>query len=63
MLCHVIWWKLTDIPEILAASIIRVVVMDALSPSKIPVHLYETTWCNILEVTLTNNINMIMVLL
>jgi hypothetical protein len=41
MLCHVVWYKLTDVSEVLTASIIRVF------SSEMPLNFYQTAWCNI----------------
>jgi hypothetical protein len=49
LLHHVVWQKLTDISEVLAASIIRMVtalMMDVASTSETLVNFYQTTWYN-----------------
>jgi hypothetical protein len=44
MFCHVIWKILTNISEVLTASIIRAI---ALCTSETVVNIYQTTQCNI----------------
>jgi Tfp pilus assembly pilus retraction ATPase PilT len=49
-LCHVAWKKFTDISEVLAASIIRVMglitlMMKAASTSEMLINFYQTTQC------------------
>jgi hypothetical protein len=48
MLRRVIWWKFTNILEVLPASIIRV-LMEAASTSETSVSFYQTTRGNIQE--------------
>jgi hypothetical protein len=53
LLHHVVWWKLTDISEVLAASIIRAILialmMGATRTSEMFANFYHTTWRNIWE--------------
>jgi hypothetical protein len=49
MLHHVVWLKFTDVSEVLAASIIRVMIaliMEAASTCETSVKFYQTTWHN-----------------
>jgi hypothetical protein len=48
MLHHVIWYKFTSVSEVLAASIIAL-IMEAASTSETSVNFYQTTWHNIPE--------------
>jgi hypothetical protein len=48
MLRPVIWYKVTDVSEVLAASIIRA-MMEAASTSETSVNFYQTTRRNISE--------------
>jgi hypothetical protein len=41
-----VWWKFTDVPEVLVASIIIALVMEAASTSGISVNINETPWHN-----------------
>jgi hypothetical protein len=50
MLRRVVWYKLTDVPEVLAASIISALMMGAESISETPADFYQTTRRNIPEV-------------
>jgi hypothetical protein len=45
MLCHAVWQKFTNISEVLAASIIRAMIMEAESTSETSVN-YQTTQHN-----------------
>jgi hypothetical protein len=48
-LCHVVWYKFTDVSEVLAASIIRamiVLMMEIVNTSETLVNFYQTTWRN-----------------
>jgi hypothetical protein len=45
---HAVWYKFTDVSEVLAASIIRA-MMAAASTSETSVNFYQTTWRNNLE--------------
>jgi hypothetical protein len=49
MLHRVVWYKLTDVSEVLTASIIRatVLMMEAVSSSETSVNFYQTALCNI----------------
>jgi hypothetical protein len=52
MLRHVVWWELTNVSEVLTASIIRAItamMMEAVSTSEILVNFHQATQCNILE--------------
>jgi hypothetical protein len=50
MLHHVIWWKLTDLSEVLTATIILItLMMEAVSTSETLVNFYQTTERNIPE--------------
>jgi hypothetical protein len=49
MLRRVVWWKLTDVEEVLIASIIRAMMMEAVGISETSVNFYESTWRNIPE--------------
>jgi hypothetical protein len=49
MLRRVVWYKFTDISEVLAASIIRAMMMEAASISETSVNFYQTTQRNIPE--------------
>jgi hypothetical protein len=40
---------LTDIAEVFTASVIRAVMMEAISTTEMPVNVYETSQCNIPE--------------
>jgi hypothetical protein len=48
MLCHALWYKFTDISDVPAVSIIRVMT-PALrwNTSEILINFYQTTWFNI----------------
>jgi hypothetical protein len=43
MLCLAVWYKFTDISEVLAASTIRVMMMEAARTSEMLVNFYQTT--------------------
>jgi hypothetical protein len=45
----VVLCSLVDVSEVLAASIIRAVMMEAASTSEMSVSFHQTTWCNIPE--------------
>jgi hypothetical protein len=49
MLHRAVWWKYTNVSEVLAASIIRVMIMGAASTSETSVNFYQTTRRNIPE--------------
>jgi hypothetical protein len=49
MLRRVIWYKFTDVSEVLAASIIIALMKEAEGISETLVNVYQTTWCNIPE--------------
>jgi hypothetical protein len=48
MLHHVVWYILTDVSEVLTASIITLMI-EAVSTSEMSVKFYETTQRNIPE--------------
>jgi mannose-6-phosphate isomerase class I len=43
---RVVWQKFTDVSEVLAASIIIGLIMEAASASDTSVNFYQTTWRN-----------------
>jgi hypothetical protein len=47
--------KLTDILEVITASIIRVMMMEAVSTSETTVNFHETAWCKIPEESFLQN--------
>jgi hypothetical protein len=49
MLCHVVWYKFTDVSEALAASFIIVLIMEVASTSKTSKSFYQTTQRNVSE--------------
>jgi hypothetical protein len=52
MSCCLVWYKVTDILEVLTASIIILLtdlMMEAVSTSEASVSFYQTIWCNIPE--------------
>jgi hypothetical protein len=52
LLRRVVWWKFTNVSEVLAASIIKTVMMmmtEAASTSKTLVNFYQSTWHKNLE--------------
>jgi hypothetical protein len=50
-LCHVVWWKLTDISELLVVSIVAL-MMEAASTPETSVNLYQAT-CTTTQQTAT----------
>jgi hypothetical protein len=48
MLRHVVWYKLTDVSEVLTACIITLMT-EAVSTSETSVNFFETKWRNIPE--------------
>jgi hypothetical protein len=51
MLRRAVWWKFTDVSEMLAASIIRALMAEAVSTSETSFSIYQTTRRNIPEDT------------
>jgi hypothetical protein len=43
MMCRVVWYKFIDVSEVLAASIIRAMMMEAARTSETLVNFYQTT--------------------
>jgi hypothetical protein len=43
MMCRVVWYKFIDVSEVLAASIIRAMMMEAARTSEKLVNFYQTT--------------------
>jgi hypothetical protein len=39
-----VWWKFTNVSEVLAASIIRAIITEAARTSETLVNFYQTTW-------------------
>jgi hypothetical protein len=46
MLHRVVRQKFTSVLEVLAASIIRAMMVEAANTSETSVNFYQTTWCN-----------------
>jgi hypothetical protein len=50
MLCCIDWKRLTDVSDVLTASIIKAMrIMQAVNTSETSVNFYQTTWNNIPE--------------
>jgi hypothetical protein len=48
-MCHVVWQKLTNIPEVLTASIIIALLIEAVGTSEMSVKFHQTIQCKIPE--------------